>query len=222
MLLYNNVFGNFRRYPIVYYQINGNDNGATTSTSRNSNMEAELHIRNSLCSSELDKRNTMGWTLLHLAVQDTLDMCKHVVRSGLVTLDAQTLDGGEETALHIAVWNNYENIVQFLLSEGANPDIKSRSGRTALDVARQCGHLQIAKLITTHLSRTRLESPQRKQSTVHFQKMPASPVSTSVLSQMDLQIKMNVTTNKISLSEADVATMLPAALALCETRGKDS
>ena len=45
------------------------------------------------------------------------------------TSDARDYDG--RTALHIAVAENKEEIVRYLVSQGANPTLEDRFGRTA-------------------------------------------------------------------------------------------
>ncbi len=54
-------------------------------------------------------------------------------------LDINATDGTGRTALHIAAHKNMKQTVVTLLNRGANPAIKSNSGKTALDDAQTLG-----------------------------------------------------------------------------------
>lgn len=54
----------------------------------------------------------------------------------------------DETALHMACQQGHADIVHLLLQRSANHEIKDRSGRTPLDVAKAHGHQAVIKLMT--------------------------------------------------------------------------
>lgn len=62
-----------------------------------------------------------------------------------VKLDAVT-DGGE-TALYFAAMSNRKDMIKFLLSKGANPNLRNEIGNRPLDIARTLGHDEIAALL---------------------------------------------------------------------------
>ncbi|NPA12901.1 MAG: hypothetical protein GXO45_02815 [Aquificae bacterium] len=62
-----------------------------------------------------------------------IDRVKLAIAKG-ADVNAQDENGG--TALHWAVFYEYEDIVKLLLMHGANPYIKDKNGITPIDVAR--------------------------------------------------------------------------------------
>lgn len=75
-----------------------------------------------------------------------LDVCKNLLEFGA---DVDAPDQGIEgnTALMWASYNGNFGLVRMLLKAKANPLIKSRKGQTALDMAQDNGHGEIAKLL---------------------------------------------------------------------------
>ncbi|MCI4407481.1 MAG: ankyrin repeat domain-containing protein [Thermofilum sp.] len=51
------------------------------------------------------------------------------------------------TPLHYAAYNGHTDFVKLLLENGADPSIKDNSGKTAADLARERGHIEIANMI---------------------------------------------------------------------------
>lgn len=72
--------------------------------------------------------------LLHKDENTVLDFIR---RRNLMYLDVQCRDG--QTPLMVAVNKEYENVIIFLLNNGANPNIKSNDGLTVLHLACRMG-----------------------------------------------------------------------------------
>lgn len=53
------------------------------------------------------------------------------------------------TALHDAVWQNHGATVRVILAGGADPTIRSRDGKTPLELARSHGHSDLVDLLET-------------------------------------------------------------------------
>jgi hypothetical protein len=66
--------------------------------------------------------------------EDMVCLLREYVNSG-VNVDLQDEEG--RTPLMAAVYCNSKANVRFLLSRGANPDLKSRYGKSARDIARE-------------------------------------------------------------------------------------
>jgi len=64
-------------------------------------------------------------------------------------LNILTLNG-LESPLHIAVKINHKQIVEVLLTAGANPNLPNSKGRTPLHVAAECGAIELIKLLLAH------------------------------------------------------------------------
>ena len=94
-----------------------------------------------------------GGTLpLHVAAAEgnttaLLQLLDHGARIDMV-------DSHHKTALHRAAFGNRIKVVKILLKLGANPNIKSDIGRTALDVALSQSNYDIASLLTSATSKT--------------------------------------------------------------------
>jgi len=65
----------------------------------------------------------------------------------LVGADVNAINNDYETALMLAVYKNYKDIVKLLLNKGANPNIQDRVGNTALMFAVNKGYKDIVKLL---------------------------------------------------------------------------
>jgi ankyrin repeat protein len=51
------------------------------------------------------------------------------------------------TPLHYAAYNGHTDVVKLLLENGADPSIKDNTGKTAADIARERGRIEIANMI---------------------------------------------------------------------------
>ena len=80
---------------------------------------------------ELDIFSTPKTSLLHCAsyLGDT-ELCRTFLETDTLPIDVANQDG--ETALHYACRNNMENVIHFLLSNGADPKAQSSEGVTPL------------------------------------------------------------------------------------------
>ena len=64
-------------------------------------------------------------------------------------MDRQTGEWNE-TALMLAVYFNYRDVVTTLLDNGANPNLKDKEGWTALDWAIYFNYRRIAKILSAY------------------------------------------------------------------------
>ena len=72
---------------------------------------------------------------------------KLLVNRPMINLEASDTTGW--TALHFAVKNNFEEMVEVLAAAGADGDYKNMAGLSPLDIARKEGNLAIIKSYTT-------------------------------------------------------------------------
>ncbi len=100
---------------------------------------------------EPNRADIYSWTPLMRAVYEN--------RSGIVRLLAahratRVNQRGENgvTALHLAALKGNADSAGILLAQGADPDIKDDSGRTALDFAKQNNDLKLLKMMNTSLA----------------------------------------------------------------------
>lgn len=83
---------------------------------------------------------------LHLAARDGLTSVLPMVFTNEI-VNAQDRFG--QTALHLAVSNNRDECVQFLLENGADTSLTDRKGRTPLQIAEECGYQSLLDLLKT-------------------------------------------------------------------------
>nr|GEU48866.1 hypothetical protein [Tanacetum cinerariifolium] len=83
-----------------------------------------------------------GNTALHLAVEERRRDCARLLLTSGARTDIRNLNG-DETPLHIAASLGDENMVKLLVQKGANKNIRSRSRKTAYDVAAEHGHTRL-------------------------------------------------------------------------------
>jgi ankyrin repeat protein len=85
-----------------------------------------------------------GWSpLMHAVEQNRAELVTILLAQGELEINVRNNDG--VTALHRAAALGYQDIARSLVRAGARADLQDRSGRTALDYARQAGNEKIAK-----------------------------------------------------------------------------
>ncbi|MGA1563944.1 MAG: ankyrin repeat domain-containing protein, partial [Pontimonas sp.] len=85
-----------------------------------------------------------GWTpLIQAAQMGMVDNCRTLITTPGCLLDYAAIDG--RTALMHACENGHSEVVQLLLDHGANINIKSTHGYTALIAAANTGRYDICK-----------------------------------------------------------------------------
>ena len=89
---------------------------------------------------------TFNCTALHNATLRGHKAIVLLLLSAGADIDARNFDL-EETALHIAVTNRKDDILQILLDKGANVNAVARDGMTALHIATQQGRTDIVQLL---------------------------------------------------------------------------
>ena len=88
----------------------------------------------------INAKNSEGGTPLMMATFGHIDIIKLLLEHGA---DLNTV-GQDGTALHLAVWEDQEEIVQFVLDQGMDPNATSGSGETPLMAAAYKGLLGIS------------------------------------------------------------------------------
>ncbi|KAL5720962.1 hypothetical protein ACHQM5_013579 [Ranunculus cassubicifolius] len=94
----------------------------------------------------LDCRDKDGCTAMHVgANKGNVELVKLLAQGGA---DINCKSNNGETALYAAAANGDQQMVDLLMELGANPIISTdNSGRTSIDIAREKGHIEIAKVL---------------------------------------------------------------------------
>ena len=91
-------------------------------------------------------RYPMAMLPIHFCATHGLDLVLYRLLHEVITdLESKVEDG--RTALHMAVENGHEDVVQHLLTQSANADAESADGRTPLQLALESGNEFIAQLL---------------------------------------------------------------------------
>lgn len=93
----------------------------------------------------INTKNKFGQTALWY-VKDCLEIFKLL---GKLTFDINSQNITGETYLHIAINNNYLDVITILLELGADPYIKSSIGNSAWDIANRTKNTRVINLIKT-------------------------------------------------------------------------
>ena len=83
--------------------------------------------------------------LINACMRGDYQEVKSTVESLEVKINYQ--DDNGKTPLMWASINGHLNVVQYLIEEGANPNIKNNKGKTALDLAEENGHKKVAEFL---------------------------------------------------------------------------
>tara|TARA_B100000035_G_C20921782_1_gene518825 strand:+ start:161 stop:865 length:705 start_codon:yes stop_codon:yes gene_type:complete len=82
--------------------------------------------------------------MFQAAAQGDTDCIRKSIASGAL---ADEYGPGQETALHYAALHNQVDVIKFLLSLGADPNLFDARGHTPLIVAAQVGHMEAVKAL---------------------------------------------------------------------------
>ncbi|XP_069671529.1 ankyrin repeat and protein kinase domain-containing protein 1-like isoform X2 [Periplaneta americana] len=95
--------------------------------------------------------DSAGCTPLYLAAQRShQDACRALLAAGArPDLKARSLGW---TPLHRAAWWGHAPVVQLLLQHGAERGLRDQQGRTALDLARECGNREVESLLYSRVT----------------------------------------------------------------------
>ena len=87
----------------------------------------------------VDKKAMDGFTALHFAVQSTSPhaaKCVELIGRKAKSLLFQRTSKGSKSALHLAIAKGNESVVQVLLELGLDPESKTGTGQSCLDLAK--------------------------------------------------------------------------------------
>ena len=75
----------------------------------------------------------------------------------------------QETALHIAIEQGYNNIINFLLEKGANPNIQQQDGETSLHYALKYNHsFKVVKLLLLYKANPQIKTLKTKETSIDY------------------------------------------------------
>jgi len=89
----------------------------------------------------------MGGTALFYACSEGHANVARLLLSKGASCDVQTNDKHKRTCFHAAASWGRLSCVRVLLEHGARPDVKDSHGVSALDMAKDCGHEEVVRLI---------------------------------------------------------------------------
>jgi ankyrin repeat protein len=91
------------------------------------------------------------WTPLHVAAHaGRIEVAEYLLTKG-ADIQAKCTCGDEGlTPLHMAARNGHENTVKMLLTKGADASLKSKAGRTPMDLAKEKNHPEVVELLSKH------------------------------------------------------------------------
>ena len=119
-----------------------------------------------------------GYTPLHYGFK-SLKVAQLLIDHGAdLTMGVEGPINGGWTALHFATWQKSQDIVEFLLANGADVNAKARRSSTPLHLAALTGDVSIARLLIKHGALTNLENnegetPLQKAATIGNEEMVA-------------------------------------------------
>ena len=89
--------------------------------------------------------NTDSKNIIKHSASGNLSVVEELLRQGFVNVDAKTSQG--RTALWTASFNGHSDVVELLLSHGADTEVRDDDEDTALQVACVKGHLNVVKYL---------------------------------------------------------------------------
>jgi ankyrin repeat protein len=99
-----------------------------------------------------DQKDNTGATALHRAVlKKNLPLVKLLVEMGKAHVNVKTKDeAGGNTPLHEAASQGNAELLEYLLSHGAEPGVRNHAGRSALHIACFKNHLDCVRALMAH------------------------------------------------------------------------
>jgi len=94
--------------------------------------------------------NPDGWTALHLAAHFAHLSVAEVITSAGADIDAVSRNSLAQTPLHTAAAVDAAEVVDLLLSLGANPNVKTAEGCTPMHIAAHVGSQDIVEQLMHH------------------------------------------------------------------------
>ena len=113
----------------------------------------------------------------NICVKEKVKKIKKLLRKTLRP-DINTQDGNDNwnTALHLAIERNELEVVNFLLSEGADITIENGDGKTPLQLAEECNHVEISDALKSCTSQVECPAFETDSLTSHTsQPVAANP-----------------------------------------------
>jgi ankyrin repeat protein len=129
--------------------LHARDNGNSTACHiAATESHEELAIALVKAGSDANAVNDLGLSILHIAADRGLKMLSAGCIAKGAKLDLETEDFiGSNQALHLAANNGHELVVRFLIAKGAPTDTKNGDNKTAVQLARAAGHVDLAEKI---------------------------------------------------------------------------
>lgn len=147
------------------------------------------------------------------------------VRSALTSGETvNSTDIGKSTALHWAARKGHLGVTALLVSKGASLNIKTKQGKTALDLARDGGHSEVAEFLATASGILVGQTPKRPGAKSRTRRI-ATPKKLSPSQQEDAQrllVKWSTEEATKFVTEAEEARSLKSKLAQEAEAAKNS
>jgi ankyrin repeat protein len=139
------LLARLQRYSIT--SMNSNSVGAGKEIANDDVSDAKILIQHGL---NIDAKDNNGVTALHWAIgKDKTPLAKFLIEKGAnVNLSIESMKGLEGiTPLHLAAGHGNLELVKLILSKGANPSVKSKDGKTPLDLALENNHSEVCAIL---------------------------------------------------------------------------
>merc|ERR1712100_843864 len=104
--------------------------------------------------SHFDVRDKNGWNVFHYAAAlDKKDVIQHLLKLDSSKISSITKD--KRTLLHIAASNGHVDTITLLINNGVDPNIRSSSRQTALDIANDNNHTKCISILEKAISESK-------------------------------------------------------------------